>query len=105
MATVWLVNKGGHDYSTLKPFGAVIPLTEGSVNPFNPDRLWLSIANKLAMSEPDDWLALSGSPLANGIAFAIWFRRFDYSNILQWSVGKGRYIPCRLQPPKINKET
>lgn len=99
MATVWLINKGGHNYESLKEYGVVIPITDGGVNPFNPDRLWATIDSKLRLAEPGDWVAISGLQMLNGVVFVYWIKKFGEINLLQWSVGKKKYIPLLFKPP------
>lgn len=91
--TVWLVNRGGHDYSSLEKFGRVLDLTTGNVNPFNVDRMMVLLAPRLQLATPDDWLAVSGLPILNGVAMLLWFTRFDRLNLLQYSVRRGEYVP------------
>lgn len=89
---VWLVNKGGHDYSSLADFGRVIPITTGAVNPFNPDRLMVNIGHHLSMAKEVDYVAISGVPILNALVFAMWLERFGEANLLQWSVRAGAYV-------------
>lgn len=89
--TVWLVNEGGHDYSSLEEFGRVVPLTRGGVNPFGPDRLMVMLAARLAHANSDDYLAISGLPLLNALAIAMWLVRFGRVRLLQFSTKQSRY--------------
>jgi hypothetical protein len=89
---VWLVNKGGHDYSSLADFGRVICLTTGAVNPFNPDRLMVNLGHHLSMAKEVDYVAISGVPILNALAIAMWLEKFPHANLLQWSVRAGAYV-------------
>lgn len=89
---VWLVNRGGHDYTTLDKFGRVIPITVGSINPFNPDRLMVNIGHYLSMAQESDYVAISGVPILNALVFTMWLERFPHVNVLQWSVRAGAYV-------------
>lgn len=82
---VWLVNEGGHPYEDAKRFGRIMPITTGSVNPFNPDRLMVNISTRLRVADEEDFVAISGSPILNALCVAMWLRRFRRVNILQWS--------------------
>lgn len=94
---VWLVNKGGHNYAKLENFGRIIPLTTGAVNPFNPDRLMLNLGHFLRMASPEDYLAISGLPLLNALALAMWLRKFPVAHILQHSIREDDYIYLRIE--------
>src|SRR5258705_10616164 len=87
---VWLVNKGGHDYSSLVGYGRIIPITVGAINPFNPDRLMLNIAHYLSMAREGDYVGISGVPILNALVFAMCLERFTQINLLQRSVRAGR---------------
>lgn len=94
--TVWLVNRGGHDYSNLPTFGRVLDLTTGNINPFNLDRMMVLIAPRLQLATAEDWLAISGLPILNGVAMLMWLTRFDRLNLLQYSVRRSEYVPIFL---------
>lgn len=94
--TVWLVNEGGHDYSSLEEFGRVIPLSRGGVNPFGPDRLMVMLASRLAHASADDYLAISGLPLLNALAISMWLVRFKRVRLLQFSTKRGKYQKLEL---------
>ena len=84
--TVWIVNEGGHvTYSKAKRFGTLVPLTRRNINPFRPDRLALELATKLKTGQEDDYLLLSGPPIANALALYLWLSTFDTANLLIWS--------------------
>lgn len=82
---VWLANQGGHDYTDAERFGRVLAITTDSVNPFNPDRLMVTISQRLKVAAKEDYLAVSGSPILNALALAMWLRRFGLCNVLLWS--------------------
>jgi hypothetical protein len=82
---VWLTNEGGHDYKDAERFGRLMPITTGSVNPFNPDRLMVLISHRLRVATAEDFLAISGSPMLNALALAMWLRRFKTCRVLLWS--------------------
>lgn len=98
---VWLVNKGGHDYSDLERFGRIIPLTTGSVNIFNPDRLMVGMGHHINMAKDSDYLVISGSPLLNAIAVAMWLAKFQHVNLLQHSIRQGKYLFIQVRRAAI----
>lgn len=100
---VWLVNEGGHDYSSLEEFGRVIPMTKGGVNPFGPDRLMVLLATRIAHAKPDDFLAISGLPLLNALAIAMWLKKFEMVKLLQFSTKQNKYLKLTLSDRAVAK--
>lgn len=88
---VWLANEGGHDYKDAERFGRLMAITTGSVNPFNPDRMMVTISHRLKVSAPEDYLVMSGSPMLNALALAMWLCRFRTCNVLLWSLRDREY--------------
>jgi hypothetical protein len=82
---VWIINEGGHDYKKAEKYGRLMPMTTGSVNPFNPDRLMVIVSNRLRVATAQDFLVVSGSPMLNAIAVSMWLIRFKVCNVLHWS--------------------
>lgn len=82
---VWLVNEGGHPYEKAEKFGRIIPVTVGTINVFNPDRLMVNVSHRLRMAIDSDYVAISGSPVLNGLMMAMWLKRFERMNLLLWS--------------------
>lgn len=100
-SVVWLVNKGGHDYSTLEQFGRVIPMTVGATNPFNPDRLMVGLGHHLSMAGEHDYLAISGLPIVNALAICMWLEKFPEVKLLQWSVRADKYVFTKVKKAAI----
>src|SRR6266480_5307287 len=82
---VWLINEGGHDYKDAERFGRLMPITTGTVNPFNPDRLMVMVSHRLRVAAQEDYLVISGSPVLCALAMTMWLRRFKLCNTLLWS--------------------
>lgn len=101
--TVWIINKGGHTYRKAEKFGALVPVTTDKINPFRPDRLALEIASKLKHGYVEDFLLLSGPPIANALAICLWLRKFPTVNVLQWSAN-GREYELRTIDSEILEE-
>lgn len=102
---VWIANEGGHSYKQAEKFGRLIPLTKGSVNYFNLDRLMVTIGPKLQSVHPDDYMLVSGTPVIVGLVIAMWLARFDHINILQWSQSRGTYIEIVLHREAVEKNS
>lgn len=65
---VFVVHINGQDFSKAEAFGVLVPLLEGPVSPFMPERIRVAVEEKLNSFTPDDYLLLSGNAL--GCAFA-----------------------------------
>jgi hypothetical protein len=94
--TVWIVNLGGHDYTKATNFGNPVPLTAGTVNPFNLDRLLVLMAPKLALAKESDYILISGPQALNAVVLALWLQKFPSATILQWSVREKDYVPQHI---------
>ncbi len=77
---VWLINKGGHDYSDAERFGRVMAMTTKSINPFSPDRLMVVLSSRIRQASEEEFIVIGGSPMLNGIAISMWLVRFPKMN-------------------------
>lgn len=100
---VWLANEGGHDYKDAQRFGRIMPMTTGSINPFNPDRLMVMISHRLRVAAVEDYLGISGSPVLNALALAMWLRRFGMCNVLLWSHRDSQYKHLIIQADSVER--
>ncbi len=100
---VWLVNEGGHDYTTLNKYGRVIPLTRGNVNPFAVDRHLVTIGPRIQAANVEDYVAISGLPILNMVVGLLWLSKFPKMNILQFSMKKEEYVFIQLSRVAIDK--
>lgn len=100
---VWLANEGGHNYKDAERFGRIMPMTTGSVNPFNPDRLMVMISHRLRVASAEDYLGISGSPLLNALALAMWLRRFGTCNVLLWSHRDSEYKHLTIAADSVER--
>jgi len=103
MPVVWITNEGGHDYKDAERFGRLMPITTGSINPFNPDRLMVMVSHRLHVAGKEDFLAISGSPLLNALALAMWLRRFGTCNVLLWSHRDKEYKHLTIQADSLDR--
>lgn len=90
-AIAWVVNKGGHNYTDAERFGRLMPITTGTINPFNTDRLALLVSYRIKEADPNDFVVISGMPILNMIVAILWMARFEQMNVLQWSTTGNRY--------------
>lgn len=96
MSTVYIVNKGGHDYSDAKRFGSLEFLSEGAVSPFSVNKIYRDFAMRLRRSSPDDFILLTSLTILNVVATSCFsFLHNGRLNILLFR--NGRYIERRLE--------
>lgn len=100
---VWVINEGGHDFSDAERFGRLMPITTGSINPFNVDRLMVLIAPRLQMAHEDDFLLISGPQILNAVVLAMWLQRFPHANVLQWSIRRTQYVPLLVSAKAVER--
>ena len=91
MAIVWVVSNAGHDYEAAKDKGEIRFLFEGKVNVFASDLLVKETAQKLKEATEEDYLCLSGTALANCIAYAYFLKKFGRVNVLLFSFKNNGY--------------
>lgn len=101
--TVWIINKGGHPYAPAKRFGNLVPLTEGRINPFRPDRLALEASKKLVLAKQDDFLLLGGPPMLCCLVFFLWLSKFPTVNLLQWDAKEREYVVKTMDGEELQK--
>jgi hypothetical protein len=100
---VWVVNNAGHDMSAAERFGRLMPLTTGSVNPFNVDRLMANIAPRLQHAQEEDYVLISGLPLLNAVVLLLWLAKFPHVKLLQYSVKRRGYTYIHLTRAAVEK--
>lgn len=70
MPNVYIVNRGGHDFSPATHYGKLVYLSEGLFSPFSVDRMYREFAEKLKNSTPEDYILSTGLSIMNSIACA-----------------------------------
>jgi hypothetical protein len=77
MPKVYIINKGGHDFSAARAFGEIVYLSEGLFSPFSVDRMYREFAKHLKHSSPDDYILSTGLSIMNSIACAMFAHKHD----------------------------
>jgi len=85
MPKVYVVQANGHDFSKARSWGTIETLFDGKVNVFASDALAQEIREKLEDAEEGDFLCLSGSSLANCMAYSHLLKTFGRVNVLIYS--------------------
>lgn len=91
---VYVINKGGHNYSDAARFGELIFMSEGSQNRFAVSATYRSFVETMQGSNEDDYILVTSMNVLNSIASAIFARKHGRLNLLLFN--KGQYEPREL---------
>ena len=92
---IYIVNDSGHRYDLALrevPDAEMVSLTRGSVNPTQVDRLSFDLTQTISMSEKEDYLLLSGTPILNALAGMLWILRHDECRFLIFDAKEQAYV-------------
>lgn len=92
MPTVYIANRGFHDYTRAQGHGKLVALTSGNVDLKATDRLDEKIQHALRDAAPEDILLLGGAPIIGALAQAYLTARFGYVNVLYYDPGRREYV-------------
>ncbi len=97
MPKVYIVNQAGHDFEKAKRFGdELVPVTQGNINVFRPDRTLYALKNALKHFGAEDFLLLSGNTLGNVLAALAVTQEIAVINILVYDAKNNDYLHHRL---------
>lgn len=89
MPTVYVVNRGGHNFTPAEHYGKLLYLTEGTMNPFAVDKMYREIAKHLKDSNAEDYILVTGLTIMNSIACACFAKKHNGRlNLLLFRNGK-----------------
>lgn len=94
MPTVYVVNRGGHDYSEATKYGHIVFLSEGPLNKYAVSQIYRKFAMQLRTSSPDDFILLTGLTGMACIACSCFAFLHGKLNMLLFK--NGRYIDRKL---------
>lgn len=78
---VYVVNDSGHDMTDAKRFGDLVILTSGEIRKFHVTWHFRQFIDKLAESQSNDYILISGPSVANCVAcviFAVMHQRINF---------------------------
>jgi hypothetical protein len=89
MATVYVVNKGAHDFDEAKEWTTepLVFLTEGRINRFNPVDMKRDLDEALKDSNPEDFIVLCSLNILNVVACGILINKHKKLNVLLFKKG------------------
>ena len=95
--TVWVANEAGHPYHKIKDkLGEDVQikaLSLGDINPLRVDRISWHLGNGIAkFVKEGDCLLISGTPIVNALALAMWLQMFTKCKLAIWDAKKREYI-------------
>jgi hypothetical protein len=102
MPSIFIPNKGSHDYSDALRYGTLVYITKGEQNRFaigSMVRVWASIIKK---SSPDDYILLSSLTNLVAIGCALFVLRHSKLNLLLFRNDK--YIERKLDLTNVFEE-
>ena len=104
MATVWIPNKGFHNYADAERFGQLAYLTYGSVNRFNTGGMLRRFVEKMNNSSPEDWILMGGLQQLCVLATSVQVTKYGSVNLLIYDAKKGKYLPRELNFQTLREE-
>lgn len=87
MSTVYITNKGGHNYSAAERYGKLVFLTEGQLHPFDTSTMHRTLEEGLKDSQPTDYILLTSLTVLNVIATSIFTAKHRCLNLLLFDRG------------------
>lgn len=82
MAKVYVVNKGGHDYSAAERFGELVYCTEGQLSKFDTGQMYRELSGAMKDSEPEDYILLTSLTTLCSVAAALFGAKHQRVNFL-----------------------
>lgn len=99
---IFVINKGGHDYSDAQRYGDLVYLTEGPLhNPFGVANFYRHVAGKMKDMSSDDYILITSLNSLCALAGWIVGRLGHPLNLLLFKDGK--YIPRRISENDLLK--
>jgi len=85
---VFVINKGGHDFTGAISYGDIIYLSEGSLNRYAVTNMYRKFAPLIAESKSDDYILITGLTTMACIACAMFAHLHGKLNLLLFKSGK-----------------
>lgn len=82
MTKVYVVNKGGHDYSAAEKYGELIFCTEGPLSKYDVGQMYRELREAMALSSPDDYILLTSLTTLCSVAAALFAAKHGRVNFL-----------------------
>ena len=86
MPTVYIVNKGGHNYDDAKRFGELVYLSEGEVSKFATSHMVRMFEPFIESSNAEDYILNTGLTLMSCIACSMFAKKHGVLNLLIFKI-------------------
>jgi hypothetical protein len=88
MSRVYVLNKGGHDYSAAEHYGQLTYCTDGPLNKHDISQMVRLLSVAFEDSDPDDYIILTSLSSLCGVACALFAVKHNKLNLLIYKAGK-----------------
>jgi hypothetical protein len=82
MTKVFVLNDGGHDYSSAEKFGKIVFCTEGFIDRYDVAQMYRELSVCLLGANPDDYILVSSLSSMCMVATAIMVEQFGELHML-----------------------
>lgn len=79
---VYILNRGGHDYSEAEIFGDIVYCTEGNLDKWDSSQMYRELSAAMADSDREDYILLTSLTSLCSIACAIFGHKHACLNLL-----------------------
>ena len=100
---VFITNYIAHNYDAAKTFGDFVPVTTGTVDLQDFDRVVADVTKGILDSNHDDYLLLSGLNQLCVITAILWFQYHGRVRLLMWNKNPNEYRLLELSEVKIEE--
>jgi hypothetical protein len=83
-------------------FGDVELLLDKYVHVYNPSALLEGVAERVTVTDPHDYLLLTGNVLLNVMTMAVWMQHHNMCRVLAWSQRDGAYRVIDVTPSLLD---
>lgn len=101
---VYVINRGGHDFSPAEAFGEVRFLSDGPVSQYETSKIYRAMKSALENSHPDDYILLSGLTVMAAIACSIFSVKHKRLNLLIYRPQDHSYLERRISLESVSPE-
>ncbi len=96
MPTVYIINKGVHDFSAAKKYGELHYLSLSAMNRYATNNIFRQFYPALVKSNPDDYILITSLNTLNIIATVIFALKHKKLNLLIHKPNTNSYIERKL---------
>lgn len=76
--------------------GKIVPITTGTINPFQLENLIQKVRKILNNLTVDDWIVPAGNVIINYIVGIVAYEKTQQISLLIWDNNKQEYVPKRI---------